>query len=257
MEQGLGFGHFLGQADGIAKGILLLMLAMSVATWYLIFTKSIRNLFLQQQSRRFLKFFWEAPDLGAVASYLREQRHAEPFAHLVHHGLRAVEQHNSRGAQRLIEAGTADDFLTRSLRRAIEQTTARAESGLTVLASVGSAAPFVGLFGTVWGIYHALLAIGMSGQGTLDKVAGPVGEALIMTAIGLAVAIPAVLAYNAFTRHNRIVLAELDGFAHDVFAFMSTGHRADDLTRTVIQRAATGAIPAAHTGDGGSLLKAV
>ena len=242
MQESLGFGHFLTQADGVAKGILLLMLVMSVATWYLIFTKSIRNFISQRQSRRFLKFFWEAPDLGAVAVRLREEPHSELFSHLVHHGLRAAEQHRTRGVQRLIEAGTAEDFLTRSLRRALEQTTARAESGLTVLASVGSAAPFVGLFGTVWGIYHALLAIGMSGQGTLDKVAGPVGEALIMTAIGLAVAIPAVLAYNAFTRHNRIVLAELDAFAHDVFAFMSTGHRADDITKAVIQRAATAPI---------------
>jgi biopolymer transport protein ExbB len=206
------------------------MLAMSVSTWYLILTKSTRNLLSRQASARFLKFFWEAPDLGAVAAHLRAHRPAEPFSHLVHHGLRAAEQHRTRGAQRLVEAGAAEDFLTRSLRCAMEQTTAGVESGLTVLASVGSAAPFVGLFGTVWGIYHALLAIGMSGQGTLDKVAGPVGEALIMTAIGLAVAIPAVLAYNAFTRHNRIVLAELDGFAHDVFAFMSTGHRVDDAS---------------------------
>ena len=168
----------------------------------------------------------------------RAEPPVEPFSHLVRHGLRAAEQYRTRGAQGLVETGPADDFLTRSLRRAIEQTTARMESGLTVLASIGSAAPFVGLFGTVWGIYHALLAIGMSGQGTLDKVAGPVGEALIMTAIGLAVAIPAVLAYNAFTRNNRVVLSELDAFAHDVFTFMSTGHRAEDATRTVIQRAA-------------------
>ena len=240
METTLGFAHFLAQADGVAKTILLIMLVMSVTTWYLIFTKSIRNLVSQRQGRHFLKFFWEAPDLQAVAAHLRAEPHQEQFSHLVHHGLRAAEQHRTRGVQRLIEAGTSDDFLTRSLRRAIEQSTARVEAGLTVLASVGSSAPFVGLFGTVWGIYHALLAIGMSGQGTLDKVAGPVGEALIMTAIGLAVAIPAVLAYNAFTRHNRIVLAELDAFAHDVFTFMSTGHRADDATRTVIQRAALG-----------------
>jgi biopolymer transport protein ExbB len=238
MQESLGFGHFLGQADAVAKGILLLMLVMSVSTWYLIVTKSIRNYLSRRRSAGFLKFFWEAPDLGAVAAHLRTRPPTEPFSHLAHHGLRAAEQHRTRGAQRLVEAGSAEDFLTRSLRRAIEQSTASVESGLTVLASVGSAAPFVGLFGTVWGIYHALLAIGMSGQGTLDKVAGPVGEALIMTAIGLAVAIPAVLAYNAFTRHNRIVLAELDGFAHDVFAFMSTGHRADDLTQAVIQRAA-------------------
>jgi biopolymer transport protein ExbB len=102
------------------------------------------------------------------------------------------------------------------------------ESGLTVLASVGSTAPFVGLFGTVWGVYHALINIGMSGQGTLDKVAGPVGEALIMTALGLAVAIPAVLAYNGFVRSNRVVLAQLDSFAHDLFAFLATGFHVND-----------------------------
>ena len=241
MQESLGFGHFLAQADAVAKSILLLMLVMSVSTWYLIVTKSLQNVLSRRRSGNFLKFFREAPDLGAVATHLRAHPPAEPFAHLAHHGLRAAEQHRTRGAQRLVEAGSAEDFLTRSLRRAIEQTTAGVESGLTVLASVGSAAPFVGLFGTVWGIYHALLAIGMSGQGTLDKVAGPVGEALIMTAIGLAVAIPAVLAYNAFTRHNRIMLAELDGFAHDVFAFMSTGHRAADMTQAVLQRAAEAA----------------
>ncbi len=238
MQASLGFGHFLAQADAVARGILLLMLVMSIATWYLIITKSLRNFLSQRGSRRFLKFFWEAPDLDAVAAHLRQHAPAEPFSELLAHGLRAAEQHSTRGARRLVEAGSAEDFLTRSLRRAIEHATARAESGLTVLASVGSAAPFVGLFGTVWGIYHALLAIGMSGQGTLDKVAGPVGEALIMTAIGLAVAIPAVLAYNAFTRHNRMMLADLDGFAHDVFAFMSTGHRNVDLTKVAIQRAA-------------------
>lgn len=238
MHESLGFGHFLAQADAVAKSILLLMLVMSVSTWYLIVTKSLHNFLSRRRSGRFLKTFWEAPDLVAVAAHLRAHPPAEPFAYLTHHGLRAAEQHRTRSAQRLVEAGSAEDFLTRSLRRAIEQTTASVESGLTVLASVSSAAPFVGLFGTVWGIYHALLAIGMSGQGTLDKVAGPVGEALIMTAIGLGVAIPAVLAYNAFTRHNRIVLAELDGFAHDVFAFMSTGHRAADMTQAVPQRAA-------------------
>jgi biopolymer transport protein ExbB len=105
----------------------------------------------------------------------------------------------------------------------IEEETARAEGGLTLLASVGSTAPFVGLFGTVWGVYHALVAIGISGQGTLDKVAGPVGEALIMTGLGLAVAIPAVLAYNTFVRGNRLMLSRLDSFAHDIHALLTTG----------------------------------
>jgi len=114
------------------------------------------------------------------------------------------------------------------MRRVIDEDTARLESGLTVLASVGSTAPFVGLFGTVWGVYHALVAIGLSGQGTLDKVAGPVGEALIMTALGLAVAIPAVLAYNGFVRANRLVLAQLDAFAHDLYAVLTTGAHVGD-----------------------------
>ena len=109
------------------------------------------------------------------------------------------------------------------MKRAIAQDKSRLEYGQTFLATVASSAPFVGLFGTVWGIYHALMAIGMSGQGTLDKVAGPVGEALIMTAIGLAVAIPAAVAYNAFARANRNTLAELNSFAHDLFNFLATG----------------------------------
>ena len=123
---------------------------------------------------------------------------------------------------------SADEFMVRSLRRAITRETLRLEAGLTFLASVGSAAPFVGLFGTVWGIYHALLAIGQSGQSTLDKVAGPVGEALIMTAFGLAVALPAVLTYNLFVRLNRVKLADLDGFAHDLYALLTTGHARRD-----------------------------
>ena len=111
----------------------------------------------------------------------------------------------------------------RAMRSAIADQNLRAESGMTLLASVGATAPFVGLFGTVWGVYKALISIGMTGQGTLDKVAGPVGEALIMTAIGLAVAIPAVLAYNTFNRQNRLLGAELDAFAHDLFSLLTTG----------------------------------
>lgn len=225
MPQNLGFGHFLAQADGVGHVLLAAMAVMSVATWYLIVRKTWNNWSLRRRAREFLRHFWEAPDMHAVSIYLQGTGVRDPFSHLTHHGLRAAEQHAARTGKRMVESGSADDFLTRALRRAIEQDTARLEYGHTVLASVASSAPFIGLFGTVWGIYHALLAIGMSGQGTLDKVAGPVGEALIMTALGLAVAIPAVLAYNAFTRSNRLLLAELDGFAHDLYAFMSTGNR--------------------------------
>jgi biopolymer transport protein ExbB len=117
------------------------------------------------------------------------------------------------------------ELITRTLRQEINRTSARLEAGLTLLASIGSTAPFIGLFGTVWGIYHALLAIAASGQVQIDRIAGPVGEALVMTAAGLAVAIPAVLAYNGFTRVNRVALAELDGFAHDLLALLTTGTR--------------------------------
>jgi biopolymer transport protein ExbB len=198
---------------------------MSVITWYLIASKAIANRRMRTSARAFLDNFWEAPGLEAVAEHIRTAGVHDPFSHLTQRGLNAAEQYRNKTGQRLIESGSAEAFLTRSLRRAIDQDTARLEHGHTMLASIASSAPFVGLFGTVWGIYHALVNIGMSGSGSLDQVAGPVGEALIMTALGLAVAIPAVLAYNFFNRSNRLVLNELDGFAHDLFAFMSTGIR--------------------------------
>ena len=127
-----------------------------------------------------------------------------------------VNAHDSLGAS---------EWLTRTLRNSIDESTSRLQSGLAVLASVGSTAPFVGLFGTVWGIYHALLAISAAGQATIDKVAGPIGEALIMTALGLAVAIPAVLGYNALVRGNKGVISRLNRFAHDLHAYFVTGAR--------------------------------
>jgi biopolymer transport protein ExbB len=223
----LGFAHFLTHADDLAKFLLTALFAMSVATWYLIVSKSYRNWRMRRSAGQFLVRFWDAPGLGSVAGHIKATGVHDPFSHLTHHGLKAVEQHRNKTGQRLIEAGSDEEFLTRALRRAINQDTARLESGLTILASVASTAPFVGLFGTVWGIYHALIGIGMSGSGSLEQVAGPVGEALIMTALGLAVAIPAALAYNLFNRANRMTLNELDGFAHDLFAFMSTGIHLD------------------------------
>ena len=223
MQQQLGFTNFFYQLDGVGLFLLLVLATMSIATWYLIAIKSLRQLRIRKHKRAFLNCFWEAANFDDVRHYLHNTGIYDPFSHLTHHGLRAADQYHNRSGNRLVESGSADEFLTRALRRAIEQDTARLEYGLTVLASVASSAPFVGLFGTVWGIYHALVNIGMTGQSGLDQVAGPVGEALIMTALGLAVAIPAVLAYNAFARANRLLLTELDGFAHDLFAFMATG----------------------------------
>lgn len=219
----MGFQHFMDQADGVALSILAILLVMSVGTWYYIVTKGWRYWGAQNRSRDFIRSFWAAPSLEAVARKLRSTGITDPFSHLVHHGFTAVEQHQSRQQNSLVEAGSAEDFLTRSLKRAIDQDKARLEGGLTFLATVASSAPFVGLFGTVWGIYHALMAISASGQGGLDQVAGPVGEALIMTGLGLAVAIPSAVAYNVFVRLNRNTLVQLNSFAHDVFAFLSTG----------------------------------
>jgi biopolymer transport protein ExbB len=207
-QQTAGFASFLAQTDALGKGILVIMLAMSIATWYLIATKSITIFLERRKSARFVETFWNAPSLATIQSGVASTDSPDAFSRLARSALAAH--------------GKGDgEFLTRAMRRVIDEDTARLESGLTVLASVGSTAPFVGLFGTVWGVYHALVAIGLSGQGTLDKVAGPVGEALIMTALGLVVAIPAVLAYNGFVRANRLVLARLDAFAHDLYSTLT------------------------------------
>ena len=216
-------GHFLAQSDAVGQALFALLVAMSIAGWYFIVVKAWQGLVMRRRSADFLKIFWNAASLAGVSGYLDARPPGEPFAQLTRHAINAARHHALHGTQRLQEAGSASEFLTRSMRRVIDEETARLEWGLTALASIASTAPFVGLFGTVWGVYHALLGIGKSGQGTLDQIAGPVGEALIMTGLGLAVAIPAVLAYNDCARSNRLVLARLDAFAHDLFALLTTG----------------------------------
>jgi biopolymer transport protein ExbB len=224
MEQGLGFAHFLSQTDAMGRGVLALLLVLSVASWYLIVVKAIANYQARSRADRFLAKFWEAASFQEMQDSLDDSRDGNAFSELARQAL-AVNKGDQHGVEKLLVAGGVTEYLTRVLRNGIDQESANVEYGLTVLASAGSAAPFIGLFGTVWGIYHALVQIGMSGQGTLDKVAGPVGEALIMTAVGLAVAIPAVLAYNAFTRRNRIWLAKLDNFAHDLYVLITVGNK--------------------------------
>lgn len=231
-QTNFGFSHFLSQADAIALIVLGILLVMSIASWYLILVKSGRNLQTRRRSREFLGRFWSAASLDQVAADLTRTPPQEPFGRLAAQGLAAAAHWDKSSAPSLAKGAGQDEFITRAIRRAMTQETAHSESGLTVLASVGSSAPFVGLFGTVWGIYHALLAIGFSGKASLDAVAGPVGEALIMTALGLAVAIPAVLAYNAFVRSNRLLLTELDGFAHDMQAFLLTGSKVSGTARS-------------------------
>lgn len=224
MENGLGFAHFIAQSDAVGKGVLVLLLLLSVASWYLIVTKALANISAGKRAEAFLKKFWDASSLQEMQKTLSASSDDNAFSDLARQAL-SVSSGNQKGVEKLLAAGGMSEYLTRVLRNGIDQEATKVEYGLTVLASAGSAAPFVGLFGTVWGIYHALVQIGMSGQGTLDKVAGPVGEALIMTAVGLAVAIPAVLAYNSFTRRNRIWLAKLDNFAHDLYALVTVGDK--------------------------------
>lgn len=230
MEYTLGFSHFITQADAVGKTVLALLLLLSVSSWYLMATKYLQNLVARRRADIFLGQFWNAESLDQVNSLSAQTTVSDnAFTRLAREACNAAQK-NRRGKQKLAAAGGINEYLTRVLRNAIDQETARAEHGLTLLASAGSAAPYIGLFGTVWGIYHALVSIGLAGQGTLDKVAGPVGEALIMTALGLAVAIPAVLAYNYFTRCNRIRLAKLEAFAHDLITLLTV--ESDDLEAT-------------------------
>ncbi|NJA05243.1 MULTISPECIES: MotA/TolQ/ExbB proton channel family protein [Methylomonas] len=219
MELNQSLNHFLSQTDSVGAGLFGLLLTMSVASWYFIVVKAWRAVRVRRQADDFLRRFWNADTLSEVASQVRGR---DPFSNLTRHAL-AASQHHARHGHGLQQAGSASDFLTRAMRRAIDEETAQLEWGLTALASIASTAPFVGLFGTVWGVYHALVGIGQGGLATLDQIAGPVGEALIMTGLGLAVAIPAVLAYNDCVRGNRLLLSRLDGFAHDLFAFLTTG----------------------------------
>lgn len=222
MESQFGLAHVWTQGDIVTKGVAILLLAMSLVSWMVIIIKALDLRKFAAQSRA-TESFWHSADFADGLSKLGTDP-ANPFRTLALEGREATAHHRNAQPQ-LHDSLDVSDWITRSLRNSIDESTSRLQSGLAVLASVGSTAPFVGLFGTVWGIYHALLSIGMAGQATIDKVAGPVGEALIMTALGLAVAIPAVLGYNALVRGNKGVLARLNRFAHDLHAYFVTGAR--------------------------------
>ncbi len=216
--------HLWAQGDAVSHAVALALRLMSIVSWDLILALLVRSLERRRENGA-TAAFWDARDVAAGIELLARTAPGGAFHGVARQAHSAVEHYHRHGQGSLGGALGLDEFLTRALRQSISRATARLESGLTVLASIGSTAPFVGLFGTVWGIYHALASIATSGMATLDKVAGPVGEALIMTAAGLFVAIPAVLAYNTLTRDNRLKLAALDGFAHDLHAYYTTGAR--------------------------------
>ena len=232
MQTQLGLAHFWQQGDFVTHATAILLLLLSIGSWALIVGRFFRQLRINLACDRAPEAFWQADSLPEALEAIRREDASGILAGLALSGAHAAQAHEQHAARGIGAGVNASEFVTRCLRQSIVTAQARIEQGLTFLASVGSTAPFIGLFGTVWGIYHALVGLSGSSQVVLDKVAGPVGEALIMTAAGLFVAIPAVLAYNAFTRANRLVLAQMDGFAHDLHAYLTTGVR---LSSTVPQ----------------------
>jgi len=222
MNETIGIAHYWSQGDAITHVVAYLLLLMSLVSWYFIISKAWIALRMRQSAGA-LDAFWKAPSLADAVAMLVKVDREEVYAPLAVHGMQAANVSAHAGS--LNAASDPGELITRTLRREINRASSRLEGGLSILASVGATAPFVGLLGTVWGIYHALAAVSLAGTVQIDKIAGPVGEALIMTALGLTVAIPAVLAYNAFTRVNSITLAELDAFAHDIHAHLTTGAR--------------------------------
>lgn len=210
------------QADAVQKCVALLLLAMSIVTWYLILAKGWRIFRIRRGGLRAIEAIWRSPRGADALKQLAGGSADDPFFAAARVACELAQRRDAthHGDQSATRNADEAEYATRALRRSVRHALARLDAGLTVLASVGATAPFIGLFGTVWGIYHALIGIGFTGQATIDKVAGPVGEALIMTAFGLAVAIPAVVAYNLCARTNRAVAAELDGFVHDAHAIV-------------------------------------
>jgi len=230
-----GLSHFLTQADLLGQFVLLALLTMSLASWFLILLKSVQLRRADGAGRAFLDTYRRASTPQALSQALLDEPPTESYGRVAAAGFETWNRWRRGGERRLVELRDPVDFVTSHLALAVSREQDSLESGLAVLATVGSTAPFIGLLGTVWGIYHALITIGMTGQGTLDKVAGPIGEALVMTAFGLAVAIPAVLAYNTFVSKTRTMASELDAFARELLAFFATGvHAVTDCHLAVV-----------------------
>jgi len=214
--------HFIEQFNTIGLSIFITLLFMSVLTWYLMLRKGLQLFSINIRAWWFKRRFWnhllETSQLNC----------SHPYASVAQEGIRAALHHQQQSQSHHSETLCAQsEFISRAMQQSIQRSKAHLESGLSILATVGSIAPFIGLLGTVLGIYEALTQIGMSGQASLDTVATPIGEALIMTALGLAVAIPAVLTYNTLVRFNRRYFRQLDHFSHEVFTYLNTGARLD------------------------------
>jgi len=206
------------QGDFVSRGTLIILVIMSMGSWYIIFTKVFEQSKLMRSAKAATESFWSAGSIKKGSDGLAE---ASAFRYIAESGLKASDHHEGT----LVETIDKHTWISMSIQRSVENIQSRLQDGLAFLATVGSTAPFVGLFGTVWGIYHALTAIGVSGQASIDKVAGPVGEALIMTAFGLAVAVPAVLGYNWLIRRNKGAMESVRTFSGDLLNVLLAGKR--------------------------------
>jgi biopolymer transport protein ExbB len=235
--QEVGIIESITHGGPIAIATAVILVVMSVASWYVFFVKMIEQQKIIREARKVRQGFWSAPNIKDGANRLDKNG---AYRQIVDDGLVAREQHD-----KLTDPIDQHDWMLNSLSRSQGAIVSRLSTGLALLATVGSTAPFVGLFGTVIGIYRALIKIGAAGQASIDAVAGPVGEALIMTAIGLAVAVPAVMQYNWLMRRNKAITEELARFSNDVHGYMMSG----GSVRPAIRSAATGKGAAATTGS--------
>ncbi len=218
VENPYGLAAALQQGGIIAQSVFGILVFMSLVSWFIIITKYIDQRKVLTEAAELEKKFWGAPDLKTGAAKLDKN---SPFRQIVDDGLRASDHHEGRLTDKIDQ----HEWVTMALNRSTSAVSSKLQGGLSFLASVGSTSPFIGLFGTVVGIYRALINIGLAGQASIDKVAGPVGEALIMTALGLAVAVPAVLGYNWLIRRNKDVVEKLNNFSADVHGALVSGAR--------------------------------
>jgi biopolymer transport protein ExbB len=221
----MGFSHLIANTDITGLVVLAVMAVMSVLSWYYVFYNTFRILAVNRRARRVMEDFWNAASPQEATEQLRAQPEYEPFSKVALQASEAAAHYGEQSGGRMSEVLSRPEFIARRLEHSLKHEAGAFDTGLTLLATVGSTAPFVGLFGTVWGIYHALIGIGKAGKATLDVVAGPVGEALIMTCIGLGVAIPAVLMYNFFVRANKSISERLYTFGNDLLDYFATGSR--------------------------------
>jgi len=225
MQTQIGLMNMWVTGDWVTRSVVFLLLLMSIGSWYIIVYKSIQNISFRNKAQ-WVDIFWTKASIKDGLNCFENSKNENFFYELAIQADAALLHFQNQDNERQLQHSLGlSEWITRNLQRSLDETASKMQSGLSLLASVGSTSPFVGLFGTVWGIYHALISMGSAGQATLDQVAGPVGESLIMTALGLAVAIPAVLGYNILLRSQKANSAKLSRFAHDLHALQITGAR--------------------------------